>query len=167
MHSDDPARRTSSCRRPGSISPTIGVGRTDWVRSPLPPNRTGGSPASSSPVDGSPARGLTDLSIGVVQGEKPMFGKEGIGPPDIVEAARDPGAPVLLAQDVAQPSTEPAVERGKSRAVTVFEVLKPAAQRWVEVLDDLGQAVPRRALGLSPDRVFEFLQALACAAGDR
>ena len=32
----------------------IGVGRTHWVESPLPPNRTGGSPASGSLVDGSP-----------------------------------------------------------------------------------------------------------------
>ena len=30
----------------------IGVGRTDWIRSPLPPNRTCGSPASGSPVGG-------------------------------------------------------------------------------------------------------------------
>ena len=30
----------------------IGVGRTDWVRSLLPPNRTCGFPASGSPVDG-------------------------------------------------------------------------------------------------------------------
>jgi hypothetical protein len=30
----------------------IGVGRTEWSRSPLPPNRTGGSPASGSPVGG-------------------------------------------------------------------------------------------------------------------
>src|SRR5215813_2129089 len=28
----------------------IGVGGTDWLQSPLPPNRTGGSPASGSPV---------------------------------------------------------------------------------------------------------------------
>ncbi len=30
----------------------IGVGRADWFRLPLPPNRTCGSPASGSPVDG-------------------------------------------------------------------------------------------------------------------
>jgi hypothetical protein len=35
------------------------VGRGDWVRLPLPPNRTGGSPASGSPVDGWP-RARTD-----------------------------------------------------------------------------------------------------------
>ena len=31
---------------------TIGGGRTEWSRSPLPPNRTGGFPASGSPVGG-------------------------------------------------------------------------------------------------------------------
>ena len=43
----------------------IGVGRTDWLRSLPPPNRTGGSPAYGSPVDGltservdGPRRGL-------------------------------------------------------------------------------------------------------------
>jgi hypothetical protein len=30
----------------------IGVGSADWFRCPLPPNRTGGSPASGSPVGG-------------------------------------------------------------------------------------------------------------------
>src|SRR5687767_400973 len=30
----------------------IGVGRVDWLRLPLPPNRTGGFPASGSPVNG-------------------------------------------------------------------------------------------------------------------
>ena len=29
----------------------IGVGKLHWVAPPLPPNRTGGSPASGSPVD--------------------------------------------------------------------------------------------------------------------
>jgi hypothetical protein len=31
---------------------TIGVGKADWFRPPLPPNRTGGFPASGSPVSG-------------------------------------------------------------------------------------------------------------------
>src|SRR6266404_7571816 len=36
----------------GAKTPAIGVGRDDWFRLPLPPNRTGGSPASGSPVGG-------------------------------------------------------------------------------------------------------------------
>jgi hypothetical protein len=35
-----------------SCPPMIGVGRPDWVRAPLPPNRAGGFPAHGSPVDG-------------------------------------------------------------------------------------------------------------------
>ena len=31
---------------------SIGVGKAHWLEPPLPPNRTGGSPASGSPVDG-------------------------------------------------------------------------------------------------------------------
>ena len=42
-----------SSLRPGIGSRfRIGVGRADWSRLPLPPNRTGGFPASGSPVDG-------------------------------------------------------------------------------------------------------------------
>ncbi len=37
---------------PGQEADVIGVGKADWVRPPLPPNRTGGFPASGSPVDG-------------------------------------------------------------------------------------------------------------------
>ncbi len=76
------------------MSAMIGVGSADWVRHPLPPNRTCGSPASGSPVDGSPARGLADLRIGVPQGEKPMRSKEGNGSPAVSRyalAAVDPG----------------------------------------------------------------------------
>src|SRR5215469_8917720 len=99
-----------------------------------------------------PARGLADLSIGHLQAEKPMFGKEGVRPSDVVEGARDPRPAMLLAQDIAQPPSDPAVERREYRAMAMFEVFKPAAQREVEVGDGLGQAVSRCALGLCPDR---------------
>ena len=56
----------------------IGVGSVDWVRHPLPPNRTCGSPASGSPVDGLPASGLAGKDMGLAQVEKPVFGKERI-----------------------------------------------------------------------------------------
>src|SRR6266550_6177135 len=107
-----------------------------------------------------PARGRTGLGMGVSQVEKPVLGKEGIGPPDVVGAAGDPRPAMLFTLDIAQPPTDPAVERGECRAATVLEVFKPAAQRPVKVLDDLGQAVSRRAFGLGPDRILELLQAL-------
>src|SRR5260370_29995235 len=103
-----------------------------------------------------PARGMTGLGIGVSQAEKPMLGKEGIGPPDVVGAGGDPRRAVLCARDFATPPADPAVERCECRAMAVLEVLKPAAQRAVEIPDDLGQDVSRRALGLGPDRVPRF-----------
>jgi len=45
----------------------IGVGKPHWIAAPLPPNRTGGSPASGSPVDGSPQRGPAKPGDGRVQ----------------------------------------------------------------------------------------------------
>jgi len=51
----------------------IGVGATDWFRPPLPPNRTGGSPAYGSPVDGLPTGGLNKTNMGCVQAVQPML----------------------------------------------------------------------------------------------
>ena len=36
----------------GAAGVRIGVGKVHWFEPPLPPNRTGGSPASGSPVGG-------------------------------------------------------------------------------------------------------------------
>src|SRR5271157_4439639 len=49
----------------------IGVGRADWFRSPLPPNRTGGSPASGSPVGGFTSKKRIDRSEPGCDGEGP------------------------------------------------------------------------------------------------
>ena len=46
----------------------IGVGRTDWTRFPLPPNRTGGFPASGSPVDGFTPEGVDTPPDGPLPG---------------------------------------------------------------------------------------------------
>jgi len=100
------------------------------------------------------------VDIGVSQAEKPVLGKESIGPLDVIEAAGDPRSPELLAQEIAQPPADPAVKRSERRAMAVLEVFKPAAQRRVEVLDDLGQAVSRCAFGRRPDRILELLQTL-------
>src|SRR5262249_30449865 len=44
--------RSQGCARRGGVAGLIGVGKPHWVAAPLPPNRTGGSPASGSPVSG-------------------------------------------------------------------------------------------------------------------
>jgi len=49
---DRPACADASCDATVRETEPIGVGRDDWFRLPLPPNRTGGSPASGSPVGG-------------------------------------------------------------------------------------------------------------------
>jgi hypothetical protein len=43
----------------------------------------------------------------------------------------------------------------------MFEVLKPAPQRPVHVSDSRGHAASRGSLGLRPDCISEFLEALA------
>jgi len=62
-----------------SLSFYIGVGTSHWIVTPLPPNRTGGSPASGSPVGGSPTRGPEQGFIGFYKAEKPMLPKEWLG----------------------------------------------------------------------------------------
>src|SRR5882724_2422162 len=98
-------------RKPGPIDTglwnMIGVGRVDWFRSPS--RRTGRAglphPALRSMV--LPATGLTGLGMGVTQAVKPLLGKVGIGPPDVVAAAREARAAVAFAQDVPQASAYP------------------------------------------------------------
>src|SRR2546428_13380086 len=47
-----------------AFSRFIGVGRTDWFRLPLPPNRTGGFSASRSPVGGFSSERIDRLAPG-------------------------------------------------------------------------------------------------------
>src|ERR1700692_4767664 len=76
----------------------IGVGRTDWIRSPLPPNRTCGSPASGSPVGGftseridGPGHRLLGRSTAPAQQSRRWASGCGLGP-ETVLCAFDGGA---------------------------------------------------------------------------
>ena len=93
----------------GKLRVHIGVGRADWLRLPLPPNRAGGSPAHGSPVDGSPPRGLNGLCMGCCQAEQPALGKVGIGPALVIAAPAPAPAAMTLAQYGAQAHADPAV----------------------------------------------------------
>jgi hypothetical protein len=77
------ARRSCSPRHGARLLYTtvkIGVGTADWIRPPLPPNRTGGSPAYGSPVDGLPTGGLDETKMGCVQAVQPMLVEVGVRP---------------------------------------------------------------------------------------
>lgn len=65
-----------------------------------------------------------------------------------------------LPQDRAKPPSYPLVQRSKGRLMTVLEILKPAPRRAVHVFDYYLKASSVVALGLSPDRVLQLLQAL-------
>src|SRR5665213_480683 len=58
---------------------SIGVGKADWFRLPLPPNRTGGFPASGFPVSG-PSSWKNQV---VAVGGLPSFGQEHFGACDL------------------------------------------------------------------------------------
>src|SRR5258708_6367529 len=110
----------------------IGVGRNDWVQFPLPPNRTGESPASGSPVEKSPMSGLTRGGVGLRQRKQPMLRKEVHRPPSIVQPASvDPKAGTF-AQQAPQTRPDPGIETFEG-PVAVFEIRKPAHQRAIEV----------------------------------
>src|SRR5438105_12247038 len=79
------------------------------VSFPLPPNRTGGSPASGSPVGDSPPRGLTILGAGGGQRKQPLRSKECIWPTDMVSTASTAFSLPPLPQDSAQAHSYPAI----------------------------------------------------------
>src|SRR5258708_22479650 len=102
-----PARGTSAIRYMDGPRDLIGVGRPHWFAAPLPPNRTGGSPASGSPVDGSPSRGLTRRRMGCFQTVQPLLGKERIRPTPMVISVPVALSALTLAQDTPQTHPDP------------------------------------------------------------
>ena len=89
-----------------------------------------------------------------------MFGKESIGPTDMIEPVATSGAPTTSAKDTAQAHSYPAIQRAKGRAMTVLEILKPADQGPIQVRDDRRKALTPHALRLNSDGVFELLETL-------
>ena len=58
----------------------IGVGKAHWFEPPLPPNRTGGSPAYGSPVGGFTSKRIDETSRGHGQVQQPRLGGQGSDP---------------------------------------------------------------------------------------
>src|SRR3989441_3515425 len=128
---------------------------------PLPPNRTGGFPASGSPVGGSPPRGLTQRRMGLCKREQPLLRKESIGPALMIAPTPSPATAVAaLLENAAQAHPDPLVQRLKRRVVAVFEICQPAFRDPIDARDDHLQALPIVAPGQDPDFVFQLLQAL-------
>src|SRR3989449_2636512 len=130
------------------------------VSFPLPPNRTGGSPASGSPVGGSPRQGLTGLNMGSYKSEQPLLSKERIRPAMMISPASTTTSSRPFAQDTAKSHAYPPIQARKGRFVAMFEILKPAHKRAIDVRDDYPQAMSVSALGLDSNRVFKLFQAL-------
>src|SRR5438132_9507032 len=126
---------------------------------PLPPNRTGGFPASGSPVSRSSV-GLTKRTVGCAQVKQTQVREVGVGPAMMISAATTAATSRPPAQDAAHSHAHPFVQSGKRRPVTVFEVVKPAAQARIQPPNDHQQRVPVGAPGQLPDLVFQLVQAL-------
>jgi hypothetical protein len=137
----------------------IGVGRNDWFRSPLPPNRTGGSPASGSPVKESPRKGLTGSSMGVHQGKQPLCCEKVTGPLLMGGSKAPASFAESTPEDAPQSHAHPLIDRTERGLPTVLEVFKPAAEESIQVVDNDREALPVDASRFLTHRVFELLQA--------
>ena len=119
-------------------------GREDRLsRSPLPPNRAGGSPAHGSPVGGSPHHGLTDRDVGCLHAEQPLRGKESVRPA-MMRVPQSTMAVFLmtLEQDAPQAPSKPPIQTAERAGIRgVLEVLKPAPRRSIDRGDDHAEAL--------------------------
>src|SRR5262249_48570784 len=107
-----------------------------------------------------PTMGLTGQSMGMLQAEEPVLGKEDVGPSPMVVAACNPVPSAPTAQQASQPTAYPAVEITEDTAMAVLVVAEPAAQNRIEVIDDRPQAGARGATGLCAKRILQLPLAL-------
>ena len=158
----DPVRwiRKSSGPR-SSQRPLIGVGKRHWLAAPLPPNRTGRSPAAGSPVGGFPQRGLTYLAGAAFRLYSSACSAKGLGPATLVApVATDPLAPLPLAQQTPQPPPYPPVQTAEHDGLTAAEVRQPTFQRPVQVAEDTRQAAAIGSFRLATHGLLQLCSAL-------
>src|SRR4030042_1440404 len=115
---------------------SIGVGTSHWIVTPLPPNRTGGSPASGSPVGGSPTRGPEQGFMGSYKAEKPMLPKELVRPALMIKSTANSSMAGSLSQDTSNTAPHPAINRGKGPLVAMLKVLEPSPKSTTDIFDD-------------------------------
>ena len=102
-------------------------------------------------------------SIKVRQRVQPLLDQERIRPALMVAPTPSPGLPLALAQDTPQPHPHPGVQRSEGAAMTMFEILKPAPQRAIDVFDDHPQTMALGASRLGTNRVFKLPDAYSGA----
>src|SRR5947207_11378641 len=142
----------------GLTMPMIGVGRAALLL-PLPPNRTGGFPASGFPVSGVSAR-LTISARAVFQTKQPSRREPSVGPPSAVGLAQPVAGPFLpFAQQRPQASPQPAVRAAQARTMAFPEVAVPAPQDGIGLRNDLAQASSVGAPRQRSHFLLQFLKA--------
>src|SRR5438128_11367459 len=152
VHTLIPFSRSSDLK----VARLIGVGRAA-LPLPLPPNRTGGFPASGFPVSEVSVR-LTISARAVFQTKQPSRRKPSVGPPSAVGLAQPVAGPFLpFAQHRPQASPQPTVRAAQARAMALPEVAVPAPQDRIHLGNDLAQA---SSVGAPRQRSYFLLQFL-------
>jgi len=98
--------------------------------------------------------------MGIYKAEKPIVPKELIRPALMIMSSANTFKPYALAQDTSNPSSHPAIQRGKRPFIAMFEELKPSSHGAIDLFDDPCQAMAIAAPGLGPDGILELLEAL-------
>src|SRR5947208_10346979 len=143
-----------------STPSSLDRGRDGALAPPLPPNRTGGFPASGFPVSGVSAR-LTISARAVFQTKQPSRREPSVGPPSAVGLAQPVAGPFLpFAQQRPQASPQPAVRAAQARTMTCPEVAVPAPQDGIGLRNDLAQASSVGAPRQRSHFLLQFLKTL-------
>src|SRR5580698_6157542 len=104
--------------------------------------------------------GLARFHSGCEQGDQPECGEVGFGPALIVASARAACAFVPLAQNGSHSLPYPGVQGLECSPMAVFEILKPAPQRPVDVGGDFAHRAASDPAGFLPDGCSQLVQAL-------
>src|SRR5687768_16171085 len=152
------AATSSSTTHVPCIRGGIGVGRTRYG----PPSlRTGRAdlphPALRLVVS---ATRLDEQLVGLEHGEKTQLLKVGIRPSLVIPAASQSPPALTFAQDGSESSPDEPIDTIKVEGAAVFEVLEPASQDHIELLDDRAQTLSVGSECLLVDRILELSQAL-------
>ena len=85
-----------------------------------------------------------------------MRRKECIGPALMIATSPPPGTPMPATQNAAQPHAHPRIEVDEGVTRAVLKVLKPPAQRAIEIVDDDGERLSPVPWGFGAHGVLEL-----------